>query len=252
MTTQSSLPKQFAPGAEKLSPPKIHLSGKTTASELLAAFSPKGQRKAEPQPWVSPLRFPITMSDKRPTRRKERVTYQISDDSDSLESPSAAGSTFSTPQKSHRGKFMEYEEEEEESEIEPAKTPAPRLSSAGHSLRQHQDINRSLRAQENADKPRIKRRKISKKTSRKSNVILDEEAITLPKTARNEIRNEIATETARRRGSFFVAKKDYFLPLLPDKNHITRLVEERSKTKEGEKYLSVPYEALKHQPIGYA
>ena len=234
--------------------PKLQLSGKNTAAELLAAFSPRSQPKKETHPRVvSPSSFPIAMTSRRGTRRKERISYHISDNSDTQESHSAAGSTFSTPQKSRKNLLNEIIDLEDEFESEPAKTPPPRVSSAGHALRQPQDLHLSLRAQENGDKKGVKRRRRSKNALRKSTIIsMGKKPSAAPTSARHEIRKEIATETARKRANFFVAKKDYFLPLLPGNNHITRLVEERIESQEGDKDLSVPYVALEHQPRRYA
>ena len=260
MSFESPLRQQVLPISEPpLTPthlttcsPKTPLSGKKTAAEILAAFSPVSQSKRNPQPWVSPSSFSIAMSEKRTMRRKERISYHISDDSDSVQSQSAADSTFSTPQKTARSSQQTFVDLDEDSEIEPEKTPPPRVSSAGHSLRQHQNLHLSLRAQENGDRQRVTKRRKPRKPSRKSVDSSNSKPSPLARTARNQIRNEIATETTRKRNNFFVAKKDYFLPLLPDNNYITRLAEERSHVGEDEMDLSIPYEAIEHQPEGYA
>lgn len=259
MIPESPFPEPFTPAAKKVPcqqnncSPKSQLSGKKTAAELLAAFSPRSQPKKATEPGVvSPSTFPIAMTAKRGTRRKERISYHITDESDTQESQSAAGSIFSTPQKSGKRVPREIIDLEYKSEDEPAKTPPPRVSSAGHALRQPQELHLSLRAIENGDKRPIMSKKRPKKALRKLTIAPSVQLSAVPKTARNVIRNEIAAETAKKRANFFVAKKDYFLPLLPDNNHITRLVDERCESHEVEKDLSVSYEALKHQPMGYA
>lgn len=259
MIPESPLSEPVTPAGKQISPqqnsysPKLELSGKHTAEELLAAFSPRSQHKKDTQPRaILPSSLPIAMTPKRGMRRKERISYHISDDSDTPESRSAADSPFSTPQKSSEKIHYDFIDLEGESESELTKTPPPRVSSAGHALRQPQDLHLSLRAQENGDKHPIKRRRRSKNILRKSTTAPRVQTSVVPRTARNEIRNEIATQTAKKRANFFVAKKDYFLPLLPFNNHITRLAEDRSKSQEGEKDLSIPYEALEHQPEGYA
>ena len=189
--------------------------------------------------------------NKRDLRNRKRVSYQLSDDSDSVPSPSVSSSSFSTPQKTRRRGTDVFVDLEDYIEPEASKTPPPRISSAGHSLRQHQDLQLSLRAQENADKPVIKRRRRTRKQPK--NIILvndgDGEALS-QKTARNEIRDIIAIETASKRANFLVAKKEYFLPLLPQSNYISRLVEERKQSEQVED-LSIAYEAIQHQPQGY-
>ena len=234
------------PTQNSLCSPKIQIERNTTASEILATFSPKSQSKKTPQPWVATPQFPIAMTDKRGLRYKPRISYEISDDSDGAESPSAVDSIFSSPEKPHRFRKSNIVDlEEEVQEIEPPKTPPPRISAAGHSLRQHSDLHLSLRAQENGDKTRfIKKQRLSKPARKTS-----KPQISAPsRTVRNEIRDNIATETASNRANFFIAKKEYFLPLLPEGNHIQRLTEQPEKGQDED--LSIPYQALDHQPKG--
>ena len=169
------------------------------------------------------------------------MSYEISDDEDGPPSTNA-GSTFSTPQKP-----IVYLEEEYElySESEPAGTPPPRQSSAGHSLRQRSDLHLSLRAQENGDKAVARKLKSHRKKQ------VQRSAPAPPRTARNEVRDQIASETAAKRANFFIAKKEYFLPLLPDSNHVQRLVDQRNELYGGVKELGFPYEAFTTQPQGY-
>lgn len=187
------------------------------------------------------------MTENRDLRRKERVSYHVSDpdDSESPDSPSTNG--FGTPRKSRRVITIDSEDDEE-IEIEPEKTPPPRVSLGHHVLRQRRQLQPSLRAQENGDRQRSRRRKISKPS--RASLVVSDAPPEMQMSARNVIRNQIATETARRRANFFVAKKDYFLPLLPETNHIKRLADERIHSEHGEKDLSIPYEALEHQPLG--
>lgn len=219
----------------------------TTASQILAAFSPRPQSKKSPSSDVIfPQNFPITMEIKRSSRRKERISYEISDDSENPDSFSSPGSTFSTPQKVPRKRVSVIDLEDEVEEIEPPKTPPPRLSSAGHALRQPNELALSLRAQENGDKRITRKRKTTKRRS-KPKIIIQPSA---PKTARQELREYVNTETAGRRSNFFMDKKDLFLPLLPEGNHIQRLVAQQQRGgKQGED-LSVPYEIIEQQPAG--
>lgn len=187
------------------------------------------------------------MAENRGLRRKERVSYHVSDpdDSESAESPSTNG--FGTPRKPRRVLTLDSENDEE-IDIEPDITPPPRVSLGHHVLRQRKQLQPSFRAQENGDRKRFRRRKVSRRS--KASLVSSDASAEIQMSARNEIRNEIATETARKRANFFVAKKDYFLPLLPETNHIKRLADERRHSEEGEKDLSIPYEALEHQPLG--
>ena len=194
------------------------------------------------------------MADKRGLRQKDRVVYAISDDSDATESPSAVSSAFSTPQKQKQKRVRSIidldDDDDDIKEIESPKTPPPRVTSAGHSLRQHSSLNLSLRAQENGDKPVKKKRKLSKQRARnipKISSDLKNNALT---TVRSELRQSIATETAGKRAKFFVAKKDFFLPLLPENNHVKKLVEQH-ESNVGQDATIIPYEAIEKQPLGY-
>ena len=215
-----------------------------TASQLLASFSPVPQPKKAPQPIASVHHYPIAMSEpsRRASRHKQPVSYEISSESDN--DAASNDSTFSTPGK----RRMTYLEDEIE-EIEPAKTPPPRQSTAGHSLRQHSDLHLSLRAQENGDKPVVKKRRVSVRHSSGKKAILKKEAVSQPRTARNEVRDIINTETTAKRSKFFIAKKDCFLPLLPEGNHVQRLIDQHRQDDDLEE-LGVPYEAFSTQPKG--
>jgi hypothetical protein len=48
---------------------------------------------------------------------------------------------------------------------------------------------------------------------------------------RGEVRSAIAAQTAVKRANFFLAKRDFFLPLLPEVNHVTKLLAQRSQVK---------------------
>lgn len=188
------------------------------------------------------------MEQKRSSRRKEQISYEISDDSDNPDASSSLDSTFSTPQKAPRTRVSVVDLEDELEEIEPPKTPPPRLSSAGHALRQPKELALSLRAQENGDKRVVKKRKISKRHSKSKTI--PQPSAPAPKTARQELREYVNTETAGKRSNFFIAKKDLFLPLLPESNHVQRLVAQRQQSETTEEDLSVPYGIIEHQPAG--
>lgn len=211
------------------------------------------------------------MVEVRGLRRREAVSYEISSDSDISEESTANESPFETPQKvqnTRKRSIINVDaESESDDEIDsPAKAPSPRVSLAGHSLRQHQDLHQSLRAQENGDNPV---RKKQKATTNKPEVKSEAPKKVPVKTARTQIRETIATETVSKKNNFFIAHKDLFLPLLPQKNYITRLVDQKKfdvreddilavsdslellKSPDGQLHdLSIPYEILSQQPLG--
>ena len=240
---------------------RSHGAKGTTVSQILATFSPRSQPHTKLKSLVSPPKLKITMNKGRDLRAKKKVTYITSDDSDRTGSPSSVDFSFSTPQTPQRTRTMSSLEDEEDDddddiqEIERPKTPPPRQSSAGRSLRQRQDLHLSLRAQENGDRPEGRKRKRSQRASRqkKPRLVSDVPVGTIiVKTARNETRDLIATETASKRARFFVAKKEYFLPLLPEHNHVRKLVEqaEHSEGSSRTKLAVVPYQSIERQPQG--
>lgn len=203
--------------------------------------------------------------DDRQLRRKSAISYEISSDSDQSSTPNH--SQFSTPEKlvgrPKRSLVRQKQESETESETPPI-TPPPRLSTAGHSLRQHKDLHLSLKALENGDKTTRKSRKqITARTRCNASVK------PLPaRTERSLIRDAIATGTLIKRANYLVSHKHLFLPLLPANNYVARLVSkskldgqdedilavaDASGSFDGSGYrkdLSLPYEELTQQPQG--
>ncbi|KAI9721935.1 MAG: hypothetical protein M1812_001892 [Candelaria pacifica] len=200
-------------------------------------------------------------SDPRNLRQKPQVSYTISDDSDSVASPSETSTPFSTPRAKRSRDFVDLDEDEKEVDGKQSSGDLTneRLSSAGHSLRPHSTLNLSLKAYENGDKkpPTKKRKLMSKASLKRSKAIVqsdanasDEEGLSIvlqpAQSSRVQLRQDIATETAAKRSRFFVAKKDYFLPLLPDNNYIHKLVDRLGADAEAIR----PYEVLQQQPKG--
>lgn len=205
----------------------------------------------------------------RQLRQKEVVSYEISSESEIDEASAATDSPFGTPQKgdnTRKRSFIHLDEDSESDAMEmPTVPPPPRLSTAGHSLRQHNDLHQSLKAQENGDKPMRKKLKASRPT--KPSKVISHIRQPPAKTARIQIRDMIANETVSKRNNFFLAHKDLFLPLLPSKNHVTKLIEQKNLEGQDDdilavsdtftslnthemKDLSVPYEDLSQQPLG--
>ena len=64
-------------------------------------------------------------------------------------------------------------------------------------------------------------------------------------TSRARLRENIASETIPKLNRFLIANKEYFLPLLPESNYITKLLKE-----DGNEEAAVPYVELSEQPKG--
>ncbi|KAI9703890.1 MAG: hypothetical protein M1836_007663 [Candelina mexicana] len=199
-------------------------------------------------------------SDSRSLRQKPQVSYTISDDSDSVVSASETSSPFSTPQAKRSHNFVDLDGDEDKDDGRQSRAGATeRLSSAGHSLRPRSTLNLSLKAYENSDKkPLAKKRKLMSKASIKRTKAYihstgddsegEESVIVLQpaQSSRAQLRQDIAAETAARRSRFFVAKKEYFLPLLPENNHVQKLVDRLGADAGAIR----PYEDLQRQPKG--
>ncbi|KAI9754468.1 MAG: hypothetical protein M4579_004696 [Chaenotheca gracillima] len=69
-------------------------------------------------------------------------------------------------------------------------------------------------------------------------------------TSRQSVRLAIATETAPKRATFYRVKKDLFVPLLPERNHIQKLLEQEQDSVSPVDEDIVPYEAFESQPEG--
>ena len=135
----------------------------------------------------------------------------------------------------------------------------------GHSLRPRSSLNQSIKASENGDKPPTKRRRSAGSVlSRKSNVsnrnvTPNKDQVAPSLSSRQQVRQGIATKTAGKRARFFLAKKDCFLPLLPQSNHISRLLEKAGSeesilhktTGRPDNHEGIyPYEPIETQPRG--
>jgi SWI/SNF-related matrix-associated actin-dependent regulator of chromatin subfamily A member 5 len=228
--------------------PKVNVNKLNSAEELLALFSPTPQ----PQKKLHVLQqrqqqYEIKMSSPRRLRHKATVTYVISDESEN-DSDSYAEKERSSGRGRGRPKRQKTDSSSEEDITEEeAATPPPRVSSAGHSLRQHSQIKQSLVGKENADKPRRK-----KKRGRGRPRVSDSAPAPRVKTERNKIRDEIAAGTAVKRAAFFAQHKDAFLPLLPERNQIVKLLDELDVDGEDkdETEKVIAYEEIKEQPDG--
>ncbi|KAI9851934.1 MAG: hypothetical protein M1838_002372 [Thelocarpon superellum] len=142
-----------------------------------------------------------------------------------------------------------------------------RRTTGGHTLRSRADLLRSSKLIASANGPRRKRRSkagaLSKNMVRSFSLSPSTGKRTVAMSSlssRQAVRHGIATKTAAQRARFFVANKDYFLPLLPEHNHIARLHEkaslesvERSSAPtadvEGQDKVH-PYESITEQPQG--
>ncbi|KAI4720738.1 hypothetical protein E4T48_02919 [Aureobasidium sp. EXF-10727] len=138
--------------------------------------------------------------------------------------------------------------------ITPTRTLPPR---AARSKVEYSNSPRSKTPKNQSPKTKTPRSK-SKRQQIADNRVLDsdmivEETMTKTKaaaprivkadTVRNRVREEIATTTKAKRDAFLVHHKDYFLPLLPPNNYVSKLLQADDK-RQG----YVPYVPLSKQP----
>ena len=187
---------------------------------------------------------------KRSTRVKPRISYEISSDSENDDSSSVHESSFSSPERrgGERHDPINFDSDETDSgeDVIVSAKMQPRLSPAEYSLRQRDELHQPLRMLENGDA-----RKKRGKNKRQYKSAPANAASSARNAERSEIRQSISTFTARKRANFFIANKDLFLPLLPENNHVQRLVDQRQAAQQDERNLSIPYKVLHKQPAGY-
>ncbi|KAM3069394.1 hypothetical protein ACMFMG_005500 [Clarireedia jacksonii] len=208
-----------------------------TASSLLAMFIPGVQTAhKKDNPSNSPQKY--------------RTTQAFSDSSSSSHE-----SSQTTPVRDSRQDLaLQAAENELESKQENAVEDEMKIEYSnvnGRSLRKRKP-NTSLKAQENGWTPERTRRPAENKVVGDVELGLSELNFTSVVSRRAEIRQEIANETTARRNRFLVDKKDFWLPLLPDSNYISKLVEKHKQLSEDEAKLPTvqPYEELAKQPKG--
>lgn len=190
-------------------------------------------------------------NQQRDTRPHKHVSYVISSDSEDANSASPNESTFSSPENIKNSDAIDLLETDSGSaeETGPSMMP-PRSSSAGHALRKQNDLKQSLRARENGDKRRLKR-KIIPRGDNKHQYTTSQRTTHLGRMAENKtFRHEISSVTACKRANFYIAHKDVFLPLLPKGNLVEKLVERRQWVESAEENATSPYEKLDKQPTG--
>ena len=182
-------------------------------------------------------------------RDRPPISYAISDGSDESRSPSVS-SAFTSPEKAQ---VIDIQSSEDEADTMEEKE---RAVAGGRTLRPTSVLSATSRALGTATHRASRNSSANiKKGSKKTNKILISDTL-LPsrttaghkvETARQRIRTDIAAGTKIKQERFLIAKKDYFLPLLPPaQNYVQKLVNSR----EGAEPQVVPYEALEHQPKG--
>lgn len=208
-------------------------SRRTTASSILAKFLPGSQHQHKMDRKDSQLglrpKTPVKNSNFTPSSSPLEASQTI------IVEESGGGEDLST---------------QEQDEIE-YRTP----SRARSSLRVRKP-NMSLKAAENVsnslNRPRPKR---SARSAISDLIGADLNAIQMsPVVSRRvAIRQEIASKTVQFRDRFLFEKRDFFLPLLPSHNYISKLIEKHAAMSEAERAqlpTITPYKEIDTQPAG--
>lgn len=139
---------------------------------------------------------------------------------------------------------------EDELQLAAKETPKPRRRSKAAPSQDGEEVKMETRKKESTKGPRRSLR--GKDHILQSDTMKDELAASpakkkatprrlKPDTARQRLRDDIASQTRAKGNNFLVAHKDYFLPLLPPNNHVSKLTANAP---------IVEYEELTEQPKG--
>ncbi|KAF2659144.1 hypothetical protein K491DRAFT_216268 [Lophiostoma macrostomum CBS 122681] len=184
-------------------------------------------------------------TNRRELRARPSLNYAVSA---LTEDVSSEASAVPTPQKL----ALQKTDSSGDELAEPVSVPSSNGRKEAKTSHKDEELKMEARKKGKAEAPRRSLR------SRKSNIIesdtIDELAQTpikkkvplRPKldTARQRLKDDIATQSKAKANNFLVANKEYFLPLLPTNNHVSKLVE------KGDAKPVVEYKALTEQPRG--
>ncbi|THY64205.1 hypothetical protein D6C99_00299 [Aureobasidium pullulans] len=214
-----------------------------SASGLLSMFKPR-QR---------PL--PVPMSPAQPTSQTSPVNHMRAEDLPQTESSCNTKSENEDTAVVH---ILDDDDEDMLSNIDvksPIKLNAitPTRSLPPRAARTKVEYN-SRTPKSTTPRRKSKRQQIADNRVMDSDMITDEVAspkarakaprVVKTDTVRNRVRDDIATTTRAKRDAFLVHHKDYFLPLLPSSNYISKLLA------EGTHQEYVPFTPMSKQPAG--
>jgi SWI/SNF-related matrix-associated actin-dependent regulator of chromatin subfamily A member 5 len=243
------------------SPPKLKLS------ELLAAFH------ARP---VSSSITKMAISDLK-NLRPQKTGFSYAESSPSNSPTNSEGSNFDqAPDAKSSRKAYDYDDEDEEDDVSDsadelnsddnvigkpsiapnADSPLTSIQVAPTPTATRELPKRSTRSNISYATP-IKKKKMkskkskgrSSKSSKLTSDLLNAAQPAKSTTARGKVHEDIAAHTKPKRDAFYLANKDYFLPLLPETSYIDKLQRIQDMSDESEVEVTA-YESLKQQPDG--
>ncbi|KAI5363340.1 Putative helicase, Zinc finger, FYVE/PHD-type, Zinc finger, RING/FYVE/PHD-type [Septoria linicola] len=230
--TPSPKRRKLIPIVPKASPSKL--------SDLLSVF---GARKS----YTS-----VSVMDRSPVgghslRGATTVSYAESPESSAQSTPRSTSSFDSADQDDME--VIEDDASEDELTSEDTIRAVPRGSVAmqpvlpARSRRGNVDYSRVVPAQVQKEKKTTKR---VKGRLLKSDTFPGSETKLRGETARSLVRQDIALHTKPKRDAFLLAHQDFFQPLLPENNYISKL----ARLQEGDQQADVNYVELSEQPKG--
>lgn len=213
-----------------------------TATSLLNLFL-EGARKSLPRPTADKMPAGSNELGHGP-RQKRKISYvNLAESDDDDAGPSEVSSAVTAPKALPKLYKMESDEK-------PALV-SERTTSAGCTLRPRCTLSTTAKASEIIRKAPKRPRLVqgSRSLSSATGVAASGKSDGQLLTSRQAIRHTIATETGARRARFLVAKRDYFLPLLPRVNFVQKLLEKAETDKDLAGEIS-DYVEIQSQPEG--
>lgn len=221
--------------------------GGLSASRLLQLFGAKASPSS------------ISQMERSSRAPQKQISYVMSDDSDKNERQSPRGSLFTTPgispTKSAHSTNQDSGDELNNDTIIVASNLATSTTTSGRSLpprstRKLVNYARPNRTSSATPKQGRKRKAEDIIASDMMPEIQDKKSKKIapvkPDTARNRVREDIATQTKAKRDTFLSFHRDYFLPVLPASNYVSKLV--HVKTDDDVERTVVPNRQLTEQP----
>ncbi len=214
-----------------------------TSSDLLALFSPSKEKTSRHRDLPPPMANTGADPSRGLRNRAAPVSYALSEHSDDPTSPSVASSAFGSPQKKSKG-FAQLSDDHD-SDDEPQVVVKRQRTTYAEGLRPRSNVSYAT-ARPKGDRPSRKRGPRPRKASAivQSDTATEAQAVATSSPARPDF----VSATRSKRNRFLIAHKEYFQPLLPQKNFFSKLEEQDDASLRNEAV--VPYRPLEHQPKG--
>lgn len=170
-------------------------------------------------------------------RKQAPVNYVESESSDSTPPNSASDIESDFSQAST----------DEESNSTPPSPLTPKIDATADTITNNEEVIEGLRRSGRVRKTRVESIYPHRKQLATHKISKPKTKITLI-SARNKLRATIELQTRSKENNFLVYNRDYFFPLLPEVNYISKLIASEDETMAIGKV--IPFEELDFQPVG--